>query len=160
MSKSSGTRKLALQTSSRVSFSPISEFGCDPARAPAVAEEHQRMKVHLRFFVAAVCLVILNACATSPAGGSASLASTWTNSLGAVWTIKPDGAFEVDRNHDGKIDIRGSYSIKGDTFTIEHIEGKISKVVKVPAFTRLTGAERTSASLWSATSAKTARKRF
>jgi len=127
LSKSSGTRKLALQTSSRVSFSPILEFGCDPARAPAVAEEHQRMKVHLRFFVAAVCLVILNACATSPAGGSASLASTWINSLGAVWTIKPDGTFEVDRNHDGKIDIRGSYSIKGDTFTIEHIEGKISK---------------------------------
>jgi hypothetical protein len=90
------------------------------------------MKTHLQFFVAAVCLVVLNACATSPAGGSASLAGTWTNSFGTVWTIKPDGTFEVDRNHNGKIDIRGSYSIKGDTFTTERNEGKIAKGCEGP----------------------------
>ena len=65
-------------------------------------------------------------------GKSASVAGTWTNSLGTVWTIKSDGTFEVDRNHDGKVDIRGSYSIKGDTFTIEHNEGKVPKGCEGP----------------------------
>ena len=85
------------------------------------------MRIYLQMILAVVGLVFLNACATAPDRASTSLAGTWTNSLGTVWTIKPDGSFEVDRDHDGKTDIRGTYTIAGNTFTVEGNEGKIPK---------------------------------
>jgi hypothetical protein len=89
------------------------------------------MKRQLRIALAGVSLVLLYGCAT-PGRGGAALAGTWTNALGTIWTINADGTFEVDRNHDGKIDIRGGYSVKGDTFTIEHNEGKVPKKCEGP----------------------------
>lgn len=81
------------------------------------------MKIQHRILLLAVS-ALLSACATSPRGGSP-LVGTWTNSLGTIWTINADGAFEVDRNHDGETDIRGTYSVSNDTLTIERNEGKI-----------------------------------
>jgi hypothetical protein len=88
------------------------------------------MKIHLQILCAGTLLVFLNGCATTPAGSSTSLAGTWINSLGTVWTIKPDGTFEVDRNHDGKTDITGTYAVTEDTFTILSNQGKIPKRCK------------------------------
>jgi hypothetical protein len=85
------------------------------------------MKTSLHYFLAAVAVAALYACANMPGMGAKSLAGTWTNSLGTVWTIKSDNTFEVDRNHDGKTDIRGTYTTSGDTFTITSNEGKIPK---------------------------------
>jgi hypothetical protein len=88
-------------------------------------EEHRpHMKTSLRYILAAVSVAALWGCANMPGMGAKSLAGTWTNSLGTVWTINADNTFDVDRDHDGKIDIRGGYTMKGDNFTITHNEGK------------------------------------
>ena len=85
------------------------------------------MKTYLRYILAGVSFAALCGCANMPGMGAKSVAGTWTNSLGTVWTIKPDNTFEVDRYGKGKTDIRGTYAIKGDTFTITGNEGKIPK---------------------------------
>ncbi len=85
------------------------------------------MKTYLRYILAGVSFAALCGCANLPGAGAKSVAGTWTNSFGTVWTIKADNTFDVDRNHDGKTDIRGTYTIQGDTFTITGNEGKIPK---------------------------------
>src|SRR5213083_392852 len=77
-----------------------------------------KIKFSLRVIFAGVLLVLVNACATAPKSGP-SLVGTWTNSLGTVWTIKSDGTFDVDRNKDGKRDIWGTYTVAGDSITIQ-----------------------------------------
>ena len=74
----------------------------------------------LIFAVALITLV--GACATTRSGPAA-LTGTWTNSLGTIWTMKADGTFDVDRNHDGKRDIWGTYTVAGDTVTIQGTGG-------------------------------------
>ena len=83
------------------------------------------MKIHpsLRIIFAGVLLVLVNACATTTSKAPGPLVGTWTNSLGAVWTVKADGTFDVDRNHDGKRDIWGTYTVAGDTVTIQETGG-------------------------------------
>jgi hypothetical protein len=88
------------------------------------------MKTYLQILLTIGSLALLNACATSSGGGPTSLAGTWTNSLGTAWTIKRDGTFEVARSGSSEPEIRGTYSVNGDTFTIEHNEGKIPKGCK------------------------------
>jgi len=85
------------------------------------------MKTPLRYILAGLSLTALYGCASFTGAGAKSLAGTWTNSLGTVWTIKSDNSFDVDRDHDGKTDIRGTYTIQGDTFTVTGNEGKIPK---------------------------------
>lgn len=80
------------------------------------------MKTYLRYFLAGTSLAALVGCANFM--GAKSVAGTWTNSLGTVWIIKADNTFDVDRDHDGKVDIHGTYAIQGDTFTITHNEGE------------------------------------
>jgi hypothetical protein len=85
------------------------------------------MKTSVRYVLTTLSLAALCGCAGMGGMGGKSLAGTWTNSLGTVWTIKPDNTFEVDRDHDGKTDIRGTYAIQRDTFTVTGNEGKIPK---------------------------------
>jgi len=89
----------------------------------------------LRIVFAGVFLVLLNACATTTSTAPGPLVGTWTNSLGTIWTVKADGTFDVDRNHDGKRDIWGNYSVAGDTVTIQETgrTGPIPKDCKGPA---------------------------
>ena len=78
-----------------------------------------KLQRFLRFVFLGALIALVSACATPSRSGPAALAGTWNNSLGTVWTIKVDGTFDVDRNHDGKRDIWGTYTVAGDTITIQ-----------------------------------------
>ena len=95
--------------------------------------QYGRMKIQpsLRILFAGIFLALLSACATSPRSGSAALVGTWTNSLATVWTIKADGTFDVDVVNP-KRHIRGTYTIAGDTVTIQETGGKTAKGCKGP----------------------------
>jgi hypothetical protein len=74
-------------------------------------------------FVSAL-LVLLGACATYyPSSEPADIFGTWKNSLGTVWTIKEDGTFDADIDHDGKRDAWGKYVISGDQVTFIRVGG-------------------------------------
>ena len=88
-----------------------------------------KIQYFLRIILAGVLLVLVNACATTARSGSAALTGTWTNSLGAVWTMKADGTFEVVNP---KRHIWGKYTIAGDTVTIQETGGKTAKGCKGP----------------------------
>jgi hypothetical protein len=87
------------------------------------------MKTQLlaRIVLGAVAILLLQACATTPSSGPAALTGAWTNSMGTVWTMKADGSFEVDLNHDGKRDAWGKCTIDGNTVTIVGTGGVVPK---------------------------------
>jgi hypothetical protein len=78
----------------------------------------------LRIFLTGVFLLLLNACATTGPTAQGPLVGTWTNSLGAVWTMKSDGTFDVVNP---KRHIWGNYTVAGDTVTIQETGGKAAK---------------------------------
>ena len=84
------------------------------------------MKVQpsLRITLAGVLLLFLNACATNVPSGQGPLVGTWTNSLGTVWTVKPDGTFDVVG---GKRHIWGNYTVAADTVTVQETGGNTAK---------------------------------
>jgi hypothetical protein len=88
-----------------------------------------KIQPSLRIISAGVLLMLVNACATSLQSGPTALAGTWTNSLGTAWTIKADGTFDVDPNHDGKRDIWGTYTVAGNTITIQET-GRTTSIPK------------------------------
>src|SRR5260370_23779237 len=77
----------------------------------------------LRIVLIGFGLVLLNACATYPKSGQGALVGTWTNSLGTVWMIKADGTFDVDLKHQGKRDAWGTYTVSGETVTLQRTGG-------------------------------------
>jgi hypothetical protein len=79
----------------------------------------------LQVLLVGLLVVLLYGCATYPRSGPAALVGTWTNSLGTVWTLGPDGTFSVDLNHDGQRDAWGTYTVKADTVTIHGTGGTI-----------------------------------
>jgi hypothetical protein len=81
------------------------------------------MKTFLRLFLAGAVVAILAACATHPPIGAPALVGTWTNSLGTVWTIKPDGTFDVDLKHHGQRDAWGAYTVDGDMVSLVRLGG-------------------------------------
>lgn len=83
----------------------------------------------LQTFLVGIVLVLFNGCATYPRTGSEALVGTWTNSLGAVWTIKADNTFDVvaPKHH-----IWGNVSVAGDTVTIQETGGNAPKGCKGP----------------------------
>jgi hypothetical protein len=86
----------------------------------------------LRLIFTGFLIALVTGCATTPSSGPAALAGTWTNSLGTVWTMRADSTFDVDRNHDGTRDIWGTYTVSGDTVTIQGSGGKTPKDCKGP----------------------------
>lgn len=91
-----------------------------------------KMRSSLRIIFAVALIAFICACATSPKSGPAGLAGRWTNSVGTVWTIRANGTFDVDTNHNGKPDIWGAYTVAGDTVTMRRTAGKTSKDCKGP----------------------------
>jgi hypothetical protein len=89
------------------------------------------MKIQLSFriILTGVLIGLLSACATYPSSGPAALVGTWTNSLGAVWTIKADNTFDVvvAKHH-----LWGNLAVAGDTVTIQETGGKPAKLCSGP----------------------------
>jgi hypothetical protein len=83
----------------------------------------------LRIIFAGILFLLVSGCATSPKTGGGPLVGVWTNSLRTVWTIKADGTFDVvnPQRH-----IWGTYTVSGDTVTLQETGGKTAKGCKGP----------------------------
>jgi hypothetical protein len=92
-----------------------------------------KLQPSFRIVFAGALIALMAACATAPQSGPAALAGTWTNSMGTVWTLNPDGTFQVDLDKNGKPDVWGHYTVSGDTLTISEVRGKTPKACKQPA---------------------------
>ena len=92
-----------------------------------------KLQHSLRIIFAGALTALMGACATTPTSGPAALAGTWTNSLGTVWTLNPDGTFQVDLHKGGNPDVQGKYAVTGDTLTISEVHGNTPKLCKQPA---------------------------
>ena len=71
----------------------------------------------LRILFAVVLLAVIAGCETVPSSGPGALAGQWTNSLGTLWTINPDGTFHV-MSTKPKAQIWGTYTLSDDTITV------------------------------------------
>jgi hypothetical protein len=92
--------------------------------------QDDRMKLQLfsRMLLAGVAVFLFQACATTaPTTGMAAITGNWTNSIGTVWTMRADGSFDVDLNHDGKRDAWGKCTVEGNTVTIVGTGGVVPK---------------------------------
>jgi hypothetical protein len=76
-----------------------------------------KLEHSLRIIFASALMVLMGSCATTPSGPAA-LAGTWTNSIGTVWTINPDGTFHAMVSKP-KAEIWGNYTVAGDAMTIQ-----------------------------------------
>lgn len=93
--------------------------------------EHRGMKISfLRLFFACAIVVLLSSCASYEQTGKEALAGTWTNSMGTVWTIHPDGTFDVDLDHDGKRDTWGKVVVDSTMMKIIDLNPKMPKDCK------------------------------
>ena len=92
-----------------------------------------KIQCFLRIVFAGTLIALVSACATVPSAKPVSLVGRWSNSLGTVWILKPDGTFQVDLDKDGKPDISGNYTVSGDMLTINEVHGNTPKVCKQPA---------------------------
>jgi hypothetical protein len=90
-----------------------------------------KIKPFFRIILAGILVVLVTSCATTPSGPAA-LAGTWTNSLGTVWTINPDGSFSVVGTK-SKRQIWGNITVAGDTITIQETRGQSPKNCKLAA---------------------------
>jgi hypothetical protein len=87
----------------------------------------------LRILLAVVLVAVIAGCETVPTSGPGALAGQWTNSLGTVWTINPDGTFQVTATKP-KAQIWGTYTVSGDTITVQETRraGSIPKHCQGP----------------------------
>ena len=86
-----------------------------------------------RILFAMVLVAVIAGCETVPSFGPDALVGQWTNSLGTVWTINPDGTFHVATTKP-KAQIWGTYTVSGNTVTVQETRqsGKVPKNCKGP----------------------------
>jgi hypothetical protein len=86
----------------------------------------------LRILFVLLLVAVIAGCETVPTGPAA-LAGQWTNSLGTVWTINPDGTFHVSSTKP-KAQIWGTYTLSGDAMTVQETrrKGAVPKNCKGP----------------------------
>jgi hypothetical protein len=82
---------------------------------------------------AVVLLAMIAGCETFPSSGPDALVGQWTNSLGTVWTINPDGTFHVSTTKP-RVQIWGTYTVSDDSVTVQETRqsGKVPKNCKGP----------------------------
>jgi hypothetical protein len=77
----------------------------------------------LELLLAGIFAILITGCAALQNMGQPEVVGTWTNAVGTVWTLRPDGMFEVDLTKDGKRDAWGTYTVEGDTITLQGTGG-------------------------------------
>jgi hypothetical protein len=98
------------------------------AGASICQDEQMKLNLVSKILLSVVAILLFQACATTgPTTGMAALTGTWTNSLGTVWTMRADGSFDVDLNHDGKRDAWGTCSVEGNSVKIIGTGGVVPK---------------------------------
>ena len=67
-----------------------------------------------------LALFVVDGCALfqPKAAGREAVVGTWRNTLGTIWTLKANGTFDVDLNHNGQRDGWGKYKVSGGTLTL------------------------------------------
>lgn len=81
-----------------------------------------------KIVLAVAAVFFFQACATTaPTSGTAALVGAWTNSLGTILTVRADGSFDVDLDHDGKRDAWGQNNVDGNTVAIVGTGGVVPK---------------------------------
>jgi hypothetical protein len=78
---------------------------------------------------------VIAGCKAVPSSGPAALPGQWTNSLGTIWTINPDGSFSVVGTKP-KRQIWGNITVASDTITIQETRGNSPKNCKLAATNR------------------------
>jgi len=96
----------------------------------------------LRILFAIGLVAAIAGCETFPTSGPAALAGQWTNSLGTVWTINPDGTFHAAVTKP-KAQIWGTYTVAGDTMTVQETrqKGAVPKNCRGPGVYRFSRAD-------------------
>ena len=102
-----------------------------------------KLQHSVKIIFAGALIALMSACATMTPSGPAALAGTWTNSLGTVWTINADGTFHVMATK-AKAEIRGNYTVSGDTITIRETRraGSIPKNCRGPGVYKFSRPDR------------------
>lgn len=95
----------------------------------------------LQLIVTGALAVMVQGCATYPKSGQQAIVGTWANSIGTLWTIKTDGAFDVDLDRDGNRDGWGKYTVEDDVIIIWQTGGKKSKGCDTKGTYRFTRSE-------------------
>jgi hypothetical protein len=92
------------------------------------------MKKQISLVLAVVGVALITGCAMFQQSGQSAVVGTWTNSLGTVWAINADGTFQVSLNKSHRVDVRGKYTVTGDTMNIQESHGsRIPHGCKGPA---------------------------
>ncbi len=82
------------------------------------------MRWFFRGAVMAIAMLLFSSCGLFfPENRENVLVGTWRNSLGAVWTIKPNGTFDVDLTQNGRRDVGGKYDLIGDKLILKITSG-------------------------------------
>jgi|ERR1043166_8353023 hypothetical protein len=85
-----------------------------------------------RIIVLLCAAVAFTGCSTLLPHKSQSVAGTWKNSAGTVWTLKPDGKFEVEVKAAHPFRTWGTYTVSGDTLTIYDKNPKAPRACREP----------------------------
>ena len=87
-----------------------------------------KLQHSLGIIFAGVFIALISACETMAPSGPSALAGQWTNFLGTVWTINPDGTFHAITTKP-KAEIWGTYTLAGDTMTVQETRqaGRVPK---------------------------------
>jgi hypothetical protein len=109
------------------------KFGLAPDSIPFMNKQK-----FFRILFVLGAIAILSGCAMFQESGQSALVGTWTNSLGTVWAIKPDGTFQVALNNSSRVSVWGKYTVTGDTMTIQEVRGKTPKSCRHPATYKFT----------------------
>jgi hypothetical protein len=67
-----------------------------------------------------LALFVVNGCALfqPKTGAREAVVGTWRNASGTIWTLKANGTFDVDLNHNGQRDSWGKYTVSASTLTL------------------------------------------
>ena len=93
----------------------------------------------ISFGLVIVSVALVTGCAMFREKGESALVGTWTNPIGTVWAIKPDGTFQVSLSKGHQVDVFGKYSATNDTLNIQESHGlRQPKSCRTPATYKFT----------------------